>query len=87
MPLQIDDSADQFSRILGARPCAFAYGGGIVGRPVYDEAQRSFKMAFGREPGLNGLSTDLHMLKRTDVDLTAGRLAWAGAIRLGRPAK
>jgi peptidoglycan/xylan/chitin deacetylase (PgdA/CDA1 family) len=80
---EIEGSADDLTRILGVRPISFAYPYGASDRRVRAAAARVFELALGHAEGLNGLSTDPLLLRRTRVSATDGRFALANRVRFG----
>ena len=80
---EIEGSADDLMRILGVRTASLAYPYGASNRRVREAAAGVFELALGREEGLNGLSTDPLLLRRTRVSAAGSRFAFANRVRLG----
>jgi peptidoglycan/xylan/chitin deacetylase (PgdA/CDA1 family)/GT2 family glycosyltransferase len=67
---EVAGSADDLEKILGARAVSFAYPYGSSSQAVVECVRENFNIAFGidpREPGVNDLLTDPHLLRRTMV--------------------
>ncbi len=62
-------SRDELSTLLGRRVTAFAYPYGRYVQAVSDIARGAFEVAFTTDPGLNDLSTDPFLLRRSCVGL------------------
>jgi peptidoglycan/xylan/chitin deacetylase (PgdA/CDA1 family)/GT2 family glycosyltransferase len=82
---EVEGSADDLARIVGRRPCSFAYPHGTYNAAVRDRVARSYDIGLSRDGGLNGLATDLHVMRRVAVQPADGRFAFACRVRLGLP--
>lgn len=81
---EVEGSAEDLARLLGARPASFAYPHGAYNAEVRERVRQSFAMALSCEPGLNGLATDLSFMHRAEITPDDGMHDFACGARFGR---
>jgi peptidoglycan/xylan/chitin deacetylase (PgdA/CDA1 family)/glycosyltransferase involved in cell wall biosynthesis len=80
---EISGSANDLKALLGTPVGSFAYPYGEYNSFVYQQVAREFPVAFTTEEGLNTLSTDPHVLRRTMVQRGDTKLDFLLRIRYG----
>ena len=83
---QIKRGTEELAQRLGRRPIAFAYQAGSISGDLLDQVRRSFEIAFGDASGLNALSTDLHLMRTTEIKPSDRIFKLASAVHFGRSA-
>ncbi len=77
---EVAGSAKELADILGAPVASFAYPRGRQNEKVLATVRSAFELAFTTDEGLNDLTSDLHLLRRTAV--SPGEWDWGLACRL-----
>jgi peptidoglycan/xylan/chitin deacetylase (PgdA/CDA1 family) len=80
---EIAGSAEDLQRLLGLRPISFAYPYGAFDEKVKKCAGDVFELAFTTTGGLNDLTTDPHLLRRSEVASTDLWTEYKWRVRLG----
>jgi peptidoglycan/xylan/chitin deacetylase (PgdA/CDA1 family) len=82
---EIEGSATDLEQVLGRRPCSFLYPYGAVNQAAFEQVRRSFEIGLGAVPGLNALSTNLHLMHTAEIKLSQRIVSLAYAVMFGRP--
>lgn len=77
-------SRDDLERLLGTRPLSFAYPYGRYNDLVRNCASRAFDLAFSCDLGLNSLTTEPDLLKRSVVSPSDSLVDFECRLHLGR---
>lgn len=80
---EIARSSGDLADILGVVPKSLAYPFGMYNEAVHRCVKKTFQLAFTCDEGLNGLGTELHMLRRTMVQQGDTMLDFAFRLKLG----
>jgi peptidoglycan/xylan/chitin deacetylase (PgdA/CDA1 family) len=80
---EVEGSGRDLADILGTMPLSFAYPYGRYNETVRRSAAKAFQLAVTCEEGLNGLGTELLLLRRTKVEPGDSLLDFALRVGLG----
>jgi peptidoglycan/xylan/chitin deacetylase (PgdA/CDA1 family) len=81
---EVEGSALDLARLLGAKPISFAYPHGAWNEVVCEQVQRTFPLGLTCDPGLNCLSTAPHLTHRAEVTPSDSMLDFMLGVHLGR---
>jgi peptidoglycan/xylan/chitin deacetylase (PgdA/CDA1 family)/glycosyltransferase involved in cell wall biosynthesis len=80
---EVAGSGSDLAQVLGTAPRMFAYPYGMHNDAVRSCTAKSYSAALTSENGLNGLRTNLYLLRRTDVQPEDTLLTFALRVRFG----